>query len=517
MCGGDDGRLDPFRRGTTPSASPAEVSLRPSSVEAQRDLGVAPPGGSGPVAAGGLRSRRLDREDPTGTEEDAGREKGEGGFRSPTMARRERTYGSRCRREGVGGRPSHSGADFASLEERAGSRRGDCPDDAAVPSLRRGALRLHLGPCALRDLFLRYLSYRNPADDKDVADSRRGSSRPRFGRCPASSSGCTSGPSRRPREERRWVWSGSAGRPLPRGGLLDRVPRGIFVVDRGGAGEARGVVRDGRLRGCARGVDRPADDDDDEETDAARNGSEAGAIASSSNEQFTHRPPGPRKRRRHGPLGAGSPSLLLLLEVLTSRRSAHASHLGTVAGAAIGAAYPSRPSFLPSPPPPPPPARDGWRDDDDSADTSVGGGPGGRHVFDTPPIRRSMPLGTRAALRRRGAGRGAPSTATINEGSATPDKGARPFSATRAVARVVGALLAILLTLIPASLIATGRGLSYETTRVSVLGCRPMRILYQEDDANGGEAFECAGGCIPLSREATARRRELRRKSKSLT
>ena len=71
------------------------------------------------------------------------------------------------------------------------------------------------------------------------------------------------------------------------------------------------------------------------------------------------------------------------------------------------------------------------------------------------------------------------------------------------IARVIGVLLALLLTLVPASIIATGEGPSSEVTRASVLGCRPMRILYKADDKN--DFFECAGGCIPLSRERIAR------------
>jgi hypothetical protein len=76
------------------------------------------------------------------------------------------------------------------------------------------------------------------------------------------------------------------------------------------------------------------------------------------------------------------------------------------------------------------------------------------------------------------------------------------FSASRVIARVIGVLLALLLTLVPASIIATGEGPSSEVTRASVLGCRPMRILYKADDKS--DFFECAGGCIPLSRERIA-------------
>ena len=75
----------------------------------------------------------------------------------------------------------------------------------------------------------------------------------------------------------------------------------------------------------------------------------------------------------------------------------------------------------------------------------------------------------------------------------------QPFSVSCLIARVIGMLLALLLTLVPASLIANGVGPSTEATRASDLGCRPMRILYKQN--NNSDRFECAGGCIPLSRE----------------
>ena len=80
----------------------------------------------------------------------------------------------------------------------------------------------------------------------------------------------------------------------------------------------------------------------------------------------------------------------------------------------------------------------------------------------------------------------------------------QPFSASRLIARMIDMILALLLTLIPASLIVTGEGPSAEATRASVLGCRPMRILNKQD--NNSDRFECAGGCIPLSKERIARR-----------
>mmetsp|Transcript_6155 Transcript_6155/g.11238 ORF Transcript_6155/g.11238 Transcript_6155/m.11238 type:complete len:269 (-) Transcript_6155:719-1525(-) len=164
-----------------------------------------------------------------------------------------------------------------------------------------------------------------------------------------------------------------------------------------------------------------------------------------------------------------------------------------------------------APPPPPAPKFGGggnWRDDDDSADTSIGSG---RQTFNTPLMRRSIladedeeeaPLGTRSSMRKRNAN----SSSAKTSRSKGHINNKQPFSASRAIARVTGVLMALFLTLIPASLVATMEGPLNEATRASVLGCRPMRILYKEDDDT--DLFECAGGCIPLSRERIARKNE---------
>jgi hypothetical protein len=72
--------------------------------------------------------------------------------------------------------------------------------------------------------------------------------------------------------------------------------------------------------------------------------------------------------------------------------------------------------------------------------------------------------------------------------------------------RIIGIFMAVLLTLIPAALIAAGEDPSQETIRASVLGCKPMRIVYRED--NSSDVFQCAGGCVPLSRTKVAQKKE---------
>jgi len=281
-----------------------------------------------------------------------------------------------------------------------------------------------------------------------------------------------------------------------------------------------------------------ASKDDENEADMSghqnEDGSGSHAVASSSNEQFTFQPPSSQKKKRRNPWNSSgsSPVLLLLLEILASWWATYASLPGTATAAMTGAACalllfvgcPSPGSFdinsnqdllfSETPPPPPPPnfaAGANWRDDDDSADTSIGAG---RQAFNTPLMRRSIladeddeeePLGTRSSLRKRYVNGSSARTPGL-KGRMISIKNKRPFSASRAIARVIGVLLALLLTLIPASLIATGEGPTSGVTRASVLGCKPMRIIYKEDDSS--DLFECAGGCIPLSRERIARRKE---------
>mmetsp|Transcript_35837 Transcript_35837/g.64532 ORF Transcript_35837/g.64532 Transcript_35837/m.64532 type:complete len:926 (+) Transcript_35837:122-2899(+) len=277
------------------------------------------------------------------------------------------------------------------------------------------------------------------------------------------------------------------------------------------------------------------DDEDEAGISAHHNGHGGGsnAVSSSSNEQFSFQPPNVPKKKRRNPLKNGSPTLLLLLEIVTSYWAAYSSLVGTVTAAMAGAAcalllfvgspppgsYDGNANrdllFTEDPPPPPPPPKfaggDIWRDDDDSADTSIGSG---RQVFNTPLMRRSIlgdedeeeaPLGSRASLRKRNVNGSSAKTPGIKSRMISINN-KQPFSASRVIARVIGMLLALLLTLIPASLIATGEGPSTEATRASVLGCRPMRILYKQD--NDSDRFECAGGCIPLSRERIARKNE---------
>ena len=270
--------------------------------------------------------------------------------------------------------------------------------------------------------------------------------------------------------------------------------------------------------------------------DNVPNSNGGGAVASSSNEQFTFQPPNAQKKKRfHKPsLNSSSPSLLLILELVFSWWGAYTSLPGTVLSAMMGGAC-ALLLFVGSPPPgsmdsitnqedllfneeetppPPPPLR--YVNDDDSLDTTSIGSD--KHAYKTPLMRRSIlgeeddeeePLSMRATLRKR----------NVNGSSSFKTPGGfkgrmvsinnnnkQSFSASHVISRLVGILICLLLTLIPASLIATGTSPSSELTRASVLGCKPMRILYKEDD--NSNVFECAGGCIPLSREGTARRKE---------
>ena len=163
-------------------------------------------------------------------------------------------------------------------------------------------------------------------------------------------------------------------------------------------------------------------------------------------------------------------------------------------------------------PPPPPPSRfdeEGWNDDE-STDTSVGAG---KQVFHTPLMRRSIladdddeeePLGSRSSLRKR-KGDNATSSSTPNGLKVRSIRG-KPINAYQILARLIGILMATLLTLIPIVLIASSGSISNDLTRAAMLGCKPMRIVYQGDNDEG--TFECAGGCVPLSLVRVARRKE---------
>jgi hypothetical protein len=276
--------------------------------------------------------------------------------------------------------------------------------------------------------------------------------------------------------------------------------------------------------------------DDDDDNDAADfgshrnqhvNGNGSNVMAAASNEQFTFQPVVSKKKRKVQ-FNTHSPFFMMVLQIIVSWLSAYSSLIGTIAAAGASCALlllvgPTRNgssqsayndlSFKESvPPPPPPPIRfddEGWNDDE-STDTSVGAG---KQVFHTPLMRRSIladdddeeePLGSRSSLRKR-KGDVASSSATPRglDGHLVREK---PINAFQVLARFIGILMATLLTLIPVVLIASSGGISNELTRAAVLGCKPMRIVYQGD--SGSEEFECAGGCVPLSLVRVAQRKE---------
>jgi hypothetical protein len=273
-------------------------------------------------------------------------------------------------------------------------------------------------------------------------------------------------------------------------------------------------------------------DEGDETGMSNRHGEGSGTnlVTTSSNEQFAFLPPTTQKKKRRTLLNSGSPSLLLLFELLASWWAAYTSLPGTALSAMAGATCalllfvgnPPPNSFEkndyqdllffehPFQPPPPPPPPLHWRDDDDSADTSIDAG---RQTFNTPLMRRSIlmdeddevePIG-RSSLRKRYVNGSSGTTPELDE-TKISTKSKQSFSVSRVIARVVGTLLGLLLIVIPLSLLASAGSPSNEVTRASALGCKPMRILYKDDDTT--DIFECAGGCIPLSREQTARRVE---------
>jgi hypothetical protein len=257
-------------------------------------------------------------------------------------------------------------------------------------------------------------------------------------------------------------------------------------------------------------------------------------VSSSSNEQFELPRPNSRKKKHLDRSNNGSPAFLLLLELALSRWAAYSSLMGTATAAMSGLACalllfvgnpppgnfgrsaPHDLFFDETVPPPPPPLRFAggvnWRDDD-SADTSV---EAGKEVFTTPLMRKSImadeeddeePSGMKSSLRKRNFN-GSSNKQPVVKGRMISPESNDSFSASRVISRVIGVLLSLLLTLIPASLIATGEGPTSEVTRASVLGCIPMRIIYKADD--NSDIFECAGGCIPSSRERVARNEKMR-------
>lgn len=288
-------------------------------------------------------------------------------------------------------------------------------------------------------------------------------------------------------------------------------------------------------------------DDGDKSNDPIRhngNGGSNNAVeSSSSNEEFIFQQPSVRKKKYRDPfLNIGSPILLLVSDMCLSWWAAYSSITGTAMAALTGLAC-ALLLFVGHPPSPPgnydgngindlhfneylspqhssAPRRYGEHGkDDDSAstDTSLDAG---RFAFRTPLMRRSImgddddddqPMGMRSALRKRNSnGLSEKPSAVKGQRISSLENRTNAFSASRVLSRVIGVLLTLLLTFIPSSLIATGEIPTSEVTRASILGCKSMRTLYKADynaDYNS-DILECAGGCIPLSRERVARKKE---------
>jgi len=275
------------------------------------------------------------------------------------------------------------------------------------------------------------------------------------------------------------------------------------------------------------------DDDDATDFESHRNihGNDndngSNMMATASNEQFTFQPVVPKKKKRIQ-YNFHSPFFMMVLQIILSWLSAYSSLIGTIAagGAScallllVGAAHNNSSQSVNNDlafnenavPPPPPTTRfdeEGWNDDE-STDTSVGAG---KQVFHTPLMRRSIladdddeeePLGSRSSLRKRKGDNAA--TSSTPRGLNVHSIRGKPINAYQVLARLIGILMATLLTLIPIVLIASSGGISNELTRAAVLGCKPMRIVYQGDSDE--ESFECAGGCVPMSLVRVARRKE---------
>lgn len=163
-------------------------------------------------------------------------------------------------------------------------------------------------------------------------------------------------------------------------------------------------------------------------------------------------------------------------------------------------------------PPPPPSSAAPWRDDDDSADSSFGSG---RQPFTTPIMRKSIlgevdedePYGPKSYLRKRKPnGSEAKGSTPARYISMHPNK--QYHSTLPILWRIVGIFIAMLLTLLPAVLLVVAPDPSYETIRASILGCKPMVIVYRRND-DDNNVFQCAGGCVPLSRTKMAQKEEM--------
>ena len=244
-------------------------------------------------------------------------------------------------------------------------------------------------------------------------------------------------------------------------------------------------------------------------------------VSSTSNEQFSFQQP---KKDRGFSIKATNSSVLLLMEILVSWLAPYQSLGGTIAAAATGVSLALIIFVGKSPdtsrldntdllfhetPPPPPSSAAPWRDDDDSADSSFGSG---RQPFTTPVMRKSMftdeeeeePYGPKSMLRKRKSNGSDTKSTPARYISIHPNK---PYHSTIPVLwRVIGIFMALLLTLIPAILIAASEDPSSETIRASILGCKPMRIVYRQDD--NSDTFQCAGGCVPLSGAKVAQKKE---------
>ena len=244
-------------------------------------------------------------------------------------------------------------------------------------------------------------------------------------------------------------------------------------------------------------------------------------VSSTSDEQFSFQQP---KKEKGLSIKATNPSVLLLMEILLSWWAPYQSLGGTIAAAATGVSLALIIFVGKSPetsrldntdllfhetPPPPPSSAAPWRDDDDSADSSFGSG---RQPFTTPVMRKSIftdeeeeePYGPKSMLRKRRSNGSDTKSTPARYISIHPNK---PYHTTIPILwRVIGIFMALLLTLIPAILIAASEDPSSETIRASILGCKPMRIVYRPDD--NSDVFQCAGGCVPLSRAKVAQKKE---------
>ncbi|KAL7514938.1 hypothetical protein ACHAXN_013072 [Cyclotella atomus] len=246
-------------------------------------------------------------------------------------------------------------------------------------------------------------------------------------------------------------------------------------------------------------------------------------VSSSSNEQFTFQPM-PSKKERKLPIKVTNPLPLLAIEILVSWWAPYQSLSGTITAASMGVALalaifvgksPDSPEldnkdllFHETPPPPPASMPGMYRDDDDSADSSFGSG---REPFNTPLMRKSIfgddeedEHGPKSLLRKRKSHESETKSTPARYISIHSNK--TYHSSVPILWKITGIFMALLLTLIPAALIAAGEDPSQETIRASVLGCKPMRIVYRKDD--NSDAFQCAGGCVPLSRTKVAQKKE---------